>query len=444
MLRYKDDAPAGTVQRIRTILAELDLLPTEQWFSKQEGRCSVRLTAPRLETTLAAGGKGGTPELALASAYGELIERLQNYLLFPLFAYYEFDEDLRAHAGFAYDPGERAVEFRELAGHVPEAHLRAFRLSGRERHDFLLTGGRIVLVPYRNVTRQAVSHVPFPFSCYLYGSNGMCAGNSREEALVQGISEVMERFVNRSLILDRLTPPRIGAAALAEHFPEQHRLIRELEAAGGCRLEVRDCSLGRGLPVIAVILFLPGSGGCFVKLGAHPDLRIALERAIQETFQFRSFEHFPGAAVFDGVDARGAYDSQRNLGEIFHNGAGLYPVELFRTAESYAPDPRRYGRRFADNRECLHALLEAAGAMRWELLVREVGFLGFPAFHVVIPGVSEVNDIRPEDFGPYNDQLVSRQVVRRPGGSRRNGSRPWPGPWPPRCRSGTPAATWRC
>ncbi len=43
----------------------------------------------------------------------------------------------------------------------------------------------------------------------LTGSNGMCAGNSREEAILQGISEVFERQVHYELVLNNIVPPEI-------------------------------------------------------------------------------------------------------------------------------------------------------------------------------------------------------------------------------------------
>lgn len=42
-----------------------------------------------------------------------------------------------------------------------------------------------------------------------YGSNGMSAGNTREEALVQGMSEVVERYVQKRIFSDRPALPDI-------------------------------------------------------------------------------------------------------------------------------------------------------------------------------------------------------------------------------------------
>ena len=41
----------------------------------------------------------------------------------------------------------------------------------------------------------------------MFGSNGMSAGNTKEEALVEGISELIERYVQQEVILKNLRLP---------------------------------------------------------------------------------------------------------------------------------------------------------------------------------------------------------------------------------------------
>ena len=52
----------------------------------------------------------------------------------------------------------------------------------------------IDFVPYYNVTDKKVEYLPLEFIIASCGSNGMCAGNSPEEAIIQGICEIFERY----------------------------------------------------------------------------------------------------------------------------------------------------------------------------------------------------------------------------------------------------------
>lgn len=419
MASYKDDAPLSTIHRARAILNELDVLPTEHWFSQELGRCSVKLIASPPLQSLASGGKGANTDYALASAYGEFLERLQNYMIFPLFSYYEFDDSLRQSSGFSYDPAERSLPPCDLPRIIPQTHLRSYRLldaNGEmmdlDRFSFLLTDGHVNLVPFHNLVTETVSFVPFPLSYYLYGSNGMCAGNTPVEALVEGISEIIERYVNRRILIECINPPRVSSESVREFFPEQYEVIHSIEKDREWHIEVRDCSLGLGLPVMAVVLYQQDTGRYFVKLGAHPDLHVALGRALLELFQFRSPASFHDATRFTGLPDAGVVKGSTNLGSIFHNGAGIYPLEFFRSNESYAPAPARFSTSFVSNGDCLEFLVDIADSLGWELLVRDVGYLGFPAFQIVVPGISEINDIQPFDFVHYENQKTSRRVLK--------------------------------
>ena len=430
MNRYKEREPAETINTVRAILLGVGVTPIEHWFSTRESLCSVRLHVPGLDSLLTSGGKGRTVPLSLASAYGEFIERLQNYFLFPLHAYYEFDEELRSCGGFLYDPQERAIKWNELEQTIPRSHLKAFclldekaALRDASQGTFFTIDGAVVALPFNDISSGAMVYVPAPLVYHVYGSNGMCAGNTADEAIVQGTSEVLERYANRRIIQERITPPRVSRTEIASFFPEVVDLIHDLESTYGYDIEVRDCSLGMELPVMAAVLLRRETGCYFVKFGAHPDLSVALERALLELFQFRAPDRFPDFMTFDASFAESTSRSRTNLGMIFHNGAGVYPFEFFRTAESYAADVRHRSRRFDSNIECLVSLKRIFAAMQWPWLIRDVSFLGFPSYQVIVPGISEINELQERELLQYNRQQVARQVVRDPGRSSRGAIR---------------------
>lgn len=82
-VKYKDELPLKTINRIRDILGDLGLLAVETaWKNSVEGFYSVSLLIQN--TTMMTNGKGTSYEYALASAYGEMMERLQNQAVFRL------------------------------------------------------------------------------------------------------------------------------------------------------------------------------------------------------------------------------------------------------------------------------------------------------------------------------------------------------------------------
>lgn len=89
----------------------------------------------------------------------------------------------------------------------------------------------------------------------LYVSNGMSAGNTRNEARVQGLSEVFERYVKNRIIAERISLPAIPEEVLAR-YPQVTESIRTLESEG-FPIFCFDASLGGQYPVICVVLFNP-------------------------------------------------------------------------------------------------------------------------------------------------------------------------------------------
>ncbi|MDT8899913.1 hypothetical protein [Anaeroselena agilis] len=81
--KYKDETPLRTIGKVKDILGDMGLLPIERaWRNSLQGFFSVSVNIAG--TDLSVNGKGTSCEYALASAYGELMERLQNLCTFRL------------------------------------------------------------------------------------------------------------------------------------------------------------------------------------------------------------------------------------------------------------------------------------------------------------------------------------------------------------------------
>jgi|GEM_PF-476655 len=429
--KYKDDLPLNTIKRIRQILSDLGLLLVEQWINSVEGIYSVRLEI--VSTGVGQNGKGTSPAYALASAYGEFIERLQNRVL-----YQEIDLDpaVLQEGGFYYAPDEKLLSIEELlqensqltqvllksvtaeeGGDVkgvvefaeqakaedllakkvqqwfPEVTVKDKRYQAAQKWMVANPAGcpaDFVALPFYNVKADDLCYVPYQMLRIPVGSNGTCAGNTPEEALVQGISEIMERHVHQQIFDKKFSPPTIPNEYI-QQYPTLYERIQRIEQNGRFKVIIKDCSLEQDFPVVGVVLVDPQSQGYFVRLGAHPTFAIALERCLTELLQGKDLNHELSQVFtpFDYSDRK--VDQPLNKNTLLRIGKGSYPKEFFASNFSYEFKPFKDVSGFS-NPEMLRYLTDLILSKGYTLLVRDVSYLGFPSYQVMVPGISEVYD----------------------------------------------------
>lgn len=297
--KFKETPPLDTVYEIRNILHGLGISTIDKWTdSKVDGCYSLRVEIAG--TGMGQNGKGATSEFALASAYAELMERIQNDLLYSG----DYDEEVWKHCGFYYAPDERLMGIKELArednpwvdklldiirhkdeqikpgsGMLGSLAARLLDPDGAigERYALLKRwsfavprgcGHDFVAIPFCSLRTGDLYYMPVSILRAIYGSNGTCAGNTREEALLQGLSELFERHANVRIITERLTPPTIPEWYL-RRYERLYGIIRQIESKGNYKLIIKDCSLDSGFPVIASVLINLDARAYVVKFGAH-------------------------------------------------------------------------------------------------------------------------------------------------------------------------------
>ena len=385
------DAPfETTIDTLRARLLDLGVDVEERAFlNPTEGVWSVNLAmagCPGLFTN----GKGTSRDAALASAYGELFERLTTGYLFS-----DLYLPLREEDGFGYEPREvwlEDLESAKLEALTPE--LWEFYDPEDETEEVHLldfnTGGErgICALPFVD---EAGAQVLFPVAILenLYVSNGMAAGNTFLEARVQALSEVLERYVKNKIIADGLCLPDVPEEVLAE-YPLVVDGIAEMEKSG-LRITVKDASLGGRFPVMCVVAANTNDGGVFAAFGAHPRFGVALFRTFTEMFQGRSeLSGFP----FPSMDAD-LVASPGNLEEHFVDSAGLLHWDFFKGTPDHAFV--RWGVGRGVSREEEYAMLaEAVHGEEGVIYSWESEHLGMPCCRLVVPGMSEIYPV--EDF----------------------------------------------
>ena len=199
--KFKDEKPQVTVEKIIEKLNSIGITLSEKWNdSKIDNCCSLRVTADGKEP--GTNGKGVTREFARASAYGEFIERLQSGLFFYKFQSFENDESVFLHS---FAPDKKYMTKEELLENSKWMEPIAKRYGITKEHiadqcAIYACSDKILTIPFYSLFEDEYVYFPAAFIEHIYGSNGCCVGNTKEEAWVHALSEILERHSNIEIL----------------------------------------------------------------------------------------------------------------------------------------------------------------------------------------------------------------------------------------------------
>ncbi|MBH2959243.1 YcaO-like family protein [Serratia marcescens] len=334
-------------------------------------------------------GKGASKKAALASALGEYFERLStNYF----FADFYLGKQI-AEGDFVHYPNEKWFPIPEddaLPAGILDERLHAFydpqqELSASDLVD-LQSGNAdrgVCALPFTRQSDQQTVYIPMNIIGNLYVSNGMSAGNTANEARVQGLSEVFERYVKNRIIAESISLPAIPDEVL-NRYPGVVEAIAKLEEEGFPILSY-DASLGGNYPVICVVLFNPTNGTCFASFGAHPDFGVALERTVTELLQGRSLKDLDvfTAPTFDDEEVA----EHTNLETHFIDSSGLISWDLFKQDADYPFVDWSFSGNTQEEFATLMSIFDKEDA---EVYIADYEHLGVYACRIIVPGMSDI------------------------------------------------------
>ncbi|MFF9149778.1 TOMM precursor leader peptide-binding protein [Streptomyces sp. NPDC014861] len=251
------------------------------------------------------GGKGVTPQEAEAGALCEAVERYCG-----------------TRQGDEAVVEESFTGLGDAAVHPDTVQLFADR-QYRDRNAWNATHGAMHAVPPRFDGRATREWTPLwsltgqrerllPTSMLYFGqgpdgverapwadSNGNAAGSSREDAIVQGFLELVERDAVALWWYNRLRRPGLDLDAFDEPWLARTRTVYE---RNGRSLWALDLTSDLGIPVVAAISRVEGDGEQRISFGfgAHFDPRLALRRAVTEMAQLLP----PPTPSGESLDAR--------------------------------------------------------------------------------------------------------------------------------------------
>ncbi|PRD39735.1 UNVERIFIED_CONTAM: ycaO [Trichonephila clavipes] len=355
-------------------------------------------------------GKGATKEAALCSALGEFIERLScNFFYNDQYLGQEV-----ANSAFVHYPNEKWFK-PGLRGRMPKGLLDAHCLSVYDPDDELLgthlfdtnsgTPARgICALPYVRQSDGETVYFPSNLIENLYLSNGMSAGNTLPEAQVQCLSEIFERAVKKEIIENEIALPDVPDDVL-DRYPHIREGIRALEAQGFPVL-VKDASLGGRFPVMCVTLMNPKTGGVFASFGAHPSLRVALERSLTELLQGRSFEGLDDlpAPTFNSL----AVTEPNNYVEHFIDSSGIVSWRFFSARADHAFADWDFSGSTEEEAATLFGILRDLGHECYMAVFED---LGAPVCRILVPGYSEIYPVEDLVWDNTNIALQFREDI---------------------------------
>jgi ribosomal protein S12 methylthiotransferase accessory factor len=276
--------PEETIRRVRDRLGKLDLKLLQETMRIDSGRLDIPVylsilgvDARRVVPTHKQMGKGATPIQAEASALMELVER---------FSFFDYIEEGPLVLGCPRDFQGQALPFsyltRSLFDNTPEAAAAA-----RLYEDWPL-----YFVPATNLTRGEAVYLPIHWFYLIEEYNGPAAGNCLEEAILQGLCEVVERHVGSVISHDRLSTPIIDPDSVTD--PAARDLLEKFKKTG-IVLHLRDFSMDTGIPTVAALAYdpstFPEDSEIVFAAGTTTDPTKSLVRALTEVAQLAGDFH---------------------------------------------------------------------------------------------------------------------------------------------------------
>lgn len=404
--KFKDKDPVETVKKIQSILDGLGIAVEENWTDSGVENCySLCLSANNgIPST---NGKGVTEDFARASAYGEFIERLQGGLFFYKYQSIIRNPEINIQA---YAPDGKYVTVDELIadGDWMDILIETYPSPLTDRQSIAeqclafacSDDGRILTVPFYSLFEDKYVYLPIGFVDQIYATNGCCVGNTREEAWVHALAEIMERHATLKMLTTGASAPRIDDQEL-EKYPTVSKIVRQLREEANLTVEIFDYSIGNGFPVVSTRIINKKDHSYSVNVAADPVFEIALQRTLTEMFQGRNLKNV--TSRHDGIILNQFTDFSpvSNIINQLETGSGLHTADFFANELTCQRKPTE----FADmsgktNTELLDYMLGLYRQLGKPVYVRNFSHLGFPCYRFIVPGFSEALSIRLQELVP--------------------------------------------
>ena len=395
--KFKEVSPSETVAFIKKCLSDIGLRVSDKLVDAGLGHCysaSVFADGGYPSTN----GKGVSKEFALASGYAEFMERLQGGRFVLTGMNSEKTPSLYLHT---YAPDAKYMTEEEILenGEWMDAIIAQYPGVTREKIAKLCSlygytdSGKMLALPFYSIFEKKHVYLPMGFVDNMYTNNGCCAGNTRDEAWVHALSEMIERNCCVKMVSSGEALPVIPDDILS-CFPIVSSILEKIKKVGYFDVRIFDSSFGCGFPVITTCVIDKRTSKYLVCVGSDPVLEIAIERTLTEIFQGKTVESFASTHSGQILTSPKDVPVADNIRSQLQSGNALYTVDFFSDEISC----NRHVGCFEDNSHCsnselLYKLLEFYRKKGKPVYVRNYSFLGFNTYKFIVPGFSETRGL---------------------------------------------------
>ncbi|MES0327414.1 MAG: 30S ribosomal protein S12 methylthiotransferase accessory factor YcaO [Gammaproteobacteria bacterium] len=408
-IKGKDRDLESTIETMLSKLADLGIEIEEvSWLNPVPNVYSVHIRDKACELMFT-NGKGATRKACLASALGEYFERLScNYFFADFYLGEEFSK-----GEFVHYPDERwfKVEGEAIPEGLLDDDLWAYydpEQQVKAKHLFDTNSGTdergICALPYARQRDGEKRWFPVSVIGNIYVSNGMSAGNTKNEARVQSLSEVFERYVKNKIISEGICLPEVPQAVL-NRYPKIVEAIKELESHD-YHLRIADASLGGQYPVMSVTLMNPRDATVYASFGAHPSFEVALERTVTELLQGRSLYELDDFLP-PSMDLEEVADHQ-NLETHFIDSSGLMAYDFFKSKPDYEFYDWDHD---TDNDDEFEYLCKIIHDMGHDIYISDYEHLNVYACRIIVPGMSDIYLVDDIVWNNNNEGALFREDI---------------------------------
>lgn len=368
----KDRQPSETVKIIKDILKTNNYQVSEKGLKRSlRGSYSIRL---ELNNGKGANGKGTTLELAKASAYAELIERLQSNML---------------------NKKRITTNIIDKKHNIYEILLN---MASNEYKKKFFDLNRIYFNVSEaiNIKTNKKELIPINAICSFCHTNGLASGNTFEEAVNQAIFEIFERYCYQKCLEENILIRNIDISSYP--LTEKNKKMLVLLKKKGFEYYIKDCSLGK-YPVIGFLLFDKKHNKYTFTMGSDTSFNIALSRCITEMMQGVNFKELkqkmvPNLKAEELIQKYGTSFKSYNWLRCFNNNNGYLTKNFFNN--SYINISELHFKDYlTSNKEVLNYL---KFLIKENIYVIDYNNLGFDTYRVYIPYMTTVDCYDIEDL----------------------------------------------
>lgn len=395
---FKETTPKNTVSTIKKILKRIGINTTELITKHTQKKLycphSLHLHV-KGNYNCGTNGKGTSLINAKASAYAEFIERLQNRILISF-----------NPKNYIFSPDEKIIDSCDLNKNCFNNYIadeKLLNLINELANRLCLSRtnfNKSVLVPFYSYKEKKAVNLPILILKAMQTSNGMAAGNTIEEALVQALSEISERFALKKVINENIVLPDIPQEEYMK-YTKIKGLIKTYEE-NDYEISIKDASLGMDIPAVCIVFYDKKLDLISLNFGSHPSLPVSIERCLTEFVQGTDItkkERSILPSLFISKESLESNIKNKNLNLISekHTYHVVYMQNCNYLQEQFFK--RKSKHKFSrsawipeniemNNEKLLIFLFNNIKKYTDDIYVRDVSFLGFPSVYIFIPKMS--------------------------------------------------------